>query len=57
MRNGVITTLLRAGVPDYIVQEIVGHANGSETHDTYSHGASAQQKLNAISKLPTIPID
>lgn len=54
MRNTVITTLLRADVPDYIVQEIVGHSNGSETHDTYSRGASAQQKLNAISKLPTI---
>lgn len=55
MRNTVITTLLRADVPDYIVKEIVGHANGSETHDTYSHGASAQQKLEAISTLPTIP--
>ncbi|WP_426178571.1 hypothetical protein [Pseudomonas sp. TWRC1-2] len=54
MRNTVITTLLRADVPDYIVQEIVGHSNGSETQDTYSRGASAQQKLNAISKLPTI---
>lgn len=55
-RNTVITTLLRADVPDYIVQEIVGHANGSETHDTYSRGASAQQKLDAITKLPVIPI-
>lgn len=54
MRNTVITALLRADVPDYIVQEIVGHSNGSETHDTYSRGASAQQKLNSISKLPTI---
>ncbi len=53
-RNTVITTLLRADVPDYIVQEIVGHANGSETHDTYSRGASAQQKLDAIKKLPAL---
>ena len=57
MRNTVITTLLRANVPDYIVQEIVGHANGSETHRTYSHGASAKQKLTAISKLPTLAVD
>lgn len=55
MRNTVITALLRADVPDFIVQEIVGHMNGSETHDTYSKGASPKQKLTAIKKLPTIP--
>lgn len=55
MRNTVITALLRADVPDFIVQEIVGHMNGSETHDTYSKGASPKQKLAAIKKLPLIP--
>lgn len=54
MRNTVITALLRADIPDFIVQEIVGHMNGSETHDTYSKGASPKQKLAAIKKLPTI---
>lgn len=53
-RNTVITALLRADVPDYIVQEIVGHITGSVTHDIYSKGASAAQKLAAISKLPAL---
>jgi integrase len=54
MRNTVITAMLRADVPDYIVQEIVGHTSKSVTHAVYSRGASAQQKLDAISKLPTL---
>jgi integrase len=57
MRNTVITAMLRADVPDYIVQEIVGHTSKSVTHAVYSRGASAQQKFDAIAKLPAIPID
>lgn len=56
MRNTVITTLLRADVPDYIIQEIVGHVSKSITHAVYSKGASAAQKLAAISKLPALTI-
>lgn len=57
MRNTVITAMLRADVPDYIVQEMVGHTSKSVTHAVYSRGASAQQKLDAISKLPTLATD
>jgi hypothetical protein len=48
--------MLRADVPDFIVMEIVGHATGKETHDTYSRGASAQQKYEAICKLPMLKV-
>jgi integrase len=56
MRNTVITNLVRANVPDFIIKEIVGHITGSVTHDVYSHGASAQQKFDAICKLPTLKV-
>lgn len=57
MRNTAITAMVRANVPDHVVMEILGHATGTETHDTYSHGASAKQKLRAVSKLPTLRVD
>lgn len=56
MRNTVITNLVRADVPDAILKEIVGHKTGSITHDIYSRGASTEQKLAAVSKLPIIPV-
>ena len=50
-RHTVVTALIRADVPDAMAKELVGHENGSVTHDIYSKGASAAQKLAAISKL------
>lgn len=55
-RHTVVTQLIRADVPDALAKELVGHETGSVTHDVYSKGASAAQKLEAISKLPTLPI-
>ncbi|WP_236186648.1 site-specific integrase [Pseudomonas juntendi] len=56
-RHTVVTELIRADVPDALAKELVGHETGSVTHDIYSKGASAAQKLAAISKLPSLPID
>lgn len=53
-RHTVVTELIRADVPDALAKELVGHETGSVTHDVYSKGASAVQKLAAISKLPTL---
>jgi len=53
-RHTVVTELIRADVPDSLAKELVGHETGSVTHDVYSKGASTKQKLDAISKLPTI---
>jgi integrase len=53
-RNTVITNLVRVDVPDPLAKELVGHREGSVTHDVYSKGASAKQKLSAISKLPSL---
>lgn len=56
-RHTVVTELIRADVPDALAKELVGHETGSVTHDIYSKGASAAQKLAAISKLPSLRID
>lgn len=53
-RHTVVTELVRADVPDALAKELVGHETGSVTHDVYSKGASTQQKLAAISKLPIL---
>lgn len=53
-RHTVITELVRADVPDPLAKELVGHREGSVTHDVYSKGASTAQKLAAISKLPSL---
>lgn len=53
-RHTVVTELIRADVPDALAKELVGHETGSVTHDVYSKGASAAQKLAAISKLPSL---
>lgn len=55
-RHTVVTELIRADVPDALVKELAGHETGSVTHDVYSKGASAAQKLEGISKLPSLPI-
>lgn len=51
VRKTCVTQLGRAGVPLQIIADIVGHETGTMTHDTYSDGASPQQKLDALSKL------
>ena len=54
IRASVITHLVRADVPDRLIKELVGHETGTVTFDVYSQGASAKQKLAAISKLPAL---
>jgi integrase len=53
-RHTVVTGLVRADVPDALAKELVGHDNKSVTHAVYSKGATTAQKLEAISKLPTL---
>lgn len=55
IRMTVITQLVRANVAGTIIAELVGHETGTVTYDVYSQGHSAAQKLEAISKLPTLP--
>lgn len=55
IRKTVITQLVRAGVQGTLIAELVGHETGTVTFDVYSQGASAAQKLEAISNLPTLP--
>ena len=54
-RHTAVTELIRADVPDPLAKELIGHETGSVTHDVYSKGASTEQKLLAISKLPVLP--
>lgn len=54
-RHTAVTELIRADVPDALAKELIGHETGSVTHDVYSKGASTEQKLAAISKLPSLP--
>ncbi|MBK5416699.1 tyrosine-type recombinase/integrase [Pseudomonas sp. TH31] len=54
IRATVITQLVRADVPDRLINELVGHETGTVTFDVYSDGSSPKQKLKAISKLPTL---
>lgn len=56
LRNTFVTALVRADVADPLVKELTGHETNNVTHDIYSKGASTQQKLTAISKLPVIPV-
>lgn len=55
IRASAVTHLVRADVADRLIKELVGHETGTVTFDVYSQGASAAQKLAAISKLPTLP--
>jgi integrase len=56
IRMTVVTQLYRASVQGTLIAELVGHETGSVTFDVYSQGATAAQKLEAISKLPLLPI-
>ncbi|MHC8325435.1 tyrosine-type recombinase/integrase [Pseudomonas sp. LB1P83] len=56
IRKTAITQLVRASVQGPLIAELVGHETGSVTFDVYSQGATAAQKLEAISKLPLLPI-
>lgn len=56
IRKTVITQLVRAEVQGTLIAELVGHETGIVTFDVYSQGASAAQKLAAISKLPSLTI-
>lgn len=55
IRNTVVTLLARADISGPLIAELVGHETGTVTFDVYARGASAAQKLEAISKLPTVP--
>lgn len=55
IRKTAITQLVRAEVSGPLIAELVGHETGTVTFDIYSQGASAAQKLVAISKVPTLP--
>lgn len=54
IRMTAITQLVRANVAGPIIAELVGHETGTVTYDVYSQGHSAAQKLEAISKIPTL---
>jgi len=54
IRNTVVTYLARADVSGPLIAELVGHETGTVTFDVYARGASAAQKLEAISKLPSL---
>ncbi|CAH0647333.1 hypothetical protein PSEG_01450 [Pseudomonas sp. Nvir] len=56
IRKTVVTQLQRAEVSGHLIAELVGHETGTVTFDIYSQGASAAQKLTAISKIPTLPV-
>lgn len=55
IRKTAITQLVRAEVSGPLIAELVGHETGTVTFDIYSQGASAAQKLAAISKIPSLP--
>lgn len=55
IRKTAITQLVRAEVSGPLIAELVGHETGTVTFDIYSQGASAVQKLTAISKIPSLP--
>lgn len=55
IRMTAITQLVRAEVSGPLIAELVGHETGTVTFDIYSQGASAAQKLVAISKIPGLP--
>ncbi len=57
IRMTAITQLVRANVAGPLIAELVGHETGTVTYDVYSQGHSAAQKLEAISKIPTLPTE
>lgn len=54
IRKTFITLLHRGGTTGPIIAEIVGHETGTVTYDVYNHGASAQQKHDAIARMPLL---
>jgi len=50
-RNTLITLMERAGVPEVVATDVVGHDKGTMTYGLYSSGSSMAQKLEAISKV------
>lgn len=51
IRKTMITQLQRASVPPLTIANVVGHETGLVTFDTYSAGASWEQKFDAVEKL------
>lgn len=56
IRGTAVTQLARHDVSYPMICELVGHQTKTVTFDTYSAGFSSKQKLDAISKLPVIPV-
>lgn len=54
IRKTVVTQLHRAGIPQPLIAELVGHEQGTVTMDVYSQGASMTQKVDAITKIPRL---
>ena len=54
IRKTVVTQLHRADVRSELIAELIGHETGTVTFDIYSQGATTAQKLEAISKLPSL---
>jgi len=54
IRKTVVTQLHQAGIPQPLIAELVGHEAGTVTMDVYSQGASMTQKMDAITKIPTL---
>ena len=54
IRKTVVTQLHRADVRSELIAELIGHETGTVTFDVYSQGATTAQKLEAISKLPSL---
>lgn len=53
IRGTAITQLARHEVSYPMICELIGHQTKTVTFDTYSAGFSAEQKLTAISKIPS----
>lgn len=54
VRKTTITQLARHDVPYPMICELVGHKTNTITFDVYSGGFSAQQKLDAVAKVPKL---
>lgn len=50
-RNTLATVMERAGVPEGVAADIVGHAKKTLTYGLYSSGSAQKQKLKAISMV------
>lgn len=53
-RHTVVTFLIRAGVADGLVKELVGHDADDVTRGVYSKGSSVVQKVAALENLPLV---